>query len=126
MNRRDRARGRAIAILTAALLAVAAVTPTASAGSGTIACYPGTYHAIGNANHGGSSVAFTWTYTDDCGKIGLSARVYVGGGAYGWTGIQWWGKAGAYHYEREFDTTMTASRHYYTYYTSGTYKALDE
>lgn len=64
-------------------------------------------------SNGQSPLRTTTTSNGSCGTIGMSARIYYGGGSYAWTSVTWYGSDPRSWFRDYSGNSMTNSRHYY-------------
>lgn len=111
--------------ILATAIAVAAITvatgPVSNAGSSTITCTGGS-QVISNWSGGASSEAIT-NSNGTCGNVGHSGKLYIGGGAYSWSSVSWYGSIGGC-WVKSYSYAMQQSRHYWSYNGNATSKYL--
>jgi hypothetical protein len=120
MTVKQRITGALIVALVAVAGALGVAAP-ATAGSGYITCLNGN-EPITNSN--GSTTSHSSTTSDGtCGNVGMRAKTYVGGGAYGWSTTVYYGTGSGTH-TRPYSATMNQSQHYWSYLGNPTSKIL--
>ncbi len=112
---------RALVVALVAVAGALSLAAPATAGSGSILCDSGN-RAISNGNNSSSS----WSTTNPdgtCGNVGMRAKTYVGGGAYGWTTTIYYGVISVPK-TRNYSATMNQSQNYWDYMGNPTSKFL--
>lgn len=99
----------ALVAIIAIVLFLTTMTASASANYGTLTSGSCTL----SYSNGQSPLRTTTTTNGSCGNIGMSARIYYGGGSYAWTSITWYGSYMASYWRDYSGNSMTNSRHYY-------------